>query len=967
MAGDKTYIADSSEKLHRATMTKAVTPTDIVWSSNPNDYTVQVLVDGKWHRAVLTCDVQTESFFSDPNIDKALVTGTDGKTHTALIVAPQTAGVVMSKIPTDDHSTLADTTTGETALNVYSEEWSDIQWQDNVNVYKVLVTGSDGKVHTALLTTQVVGTVEVIVSGVPPLYLLGAVEDSLSELKAFGGTKLSYDIPLEYTQIDYAIKKGTAGVQGKFDTGIKPTVDDVKIEIKVKIGDEAQASGQTTVGSFYACQARATASGDITGISGSSASGSINGMQSGQSVASGIVRVKDHIDLISYEYKNGNHSIYVKDLTTNTEDTQTGTYTFSAPTKNLYIFGNTTTTNNLNNNNALYYCKIWVSGSLAFDAVPVIRNSDNVVGLYDKVSQTFIEPIISEGGGFVAGDATAPTPSDPMDIYCNNGALKILDKSDWTIFTNPTSVAGQGVFINSTGKWQAVGDRGAGCAIPLTIGKQYTLVIHKKTISLGQMLRYGQSPQATPTSAGIQLTDWYRGGIADGQMVSFVAKQPYLVMQLGADPTEAGMIQEAVEVLEAQGGDYTFLKYIEATGTQYIETGLSGPARWVGAGQGTSEGTGSQCILSCLVLNESLERNANYFVGSRVTTYKYWAINTNAGGNSGVSTVPTLNYAEYDIVFTNNKQSYGIINNDNVFYEYAGSASWTYNEWYIGVGFGANNVEYYFTGNIYRQQAYQNNVLVGDFIPAIRNSDSVVGMYDAVSGTFFTNAGTGTFVAGTVIGDGEVLKLTPSNDTAGVANLFKIDNYVDTQEILTGLINHQLGIYVFDGTEDWTWSSGANAPARLNIPETAYVLSEDVAPVMCSHFIPTSWNSLSPTTKTTPYVAANQSNQPTAKRIVFTTAWDANITDLAGWKTFLATQYAAGTPVIIVYPLATAQDEVAPVPQTMQTVAGDNVLDIVQAGMGGLEVSATYMKGVSVTISEVENANIGNDVEVVIA
>lgn len=253
------------------------------------------------------------------------------------------------------------------------------------------------------------------------------------------------------------------------------------------------------------------------------------------------------------------------------------------------------------------------------------------------------------------------------------------------------------------------------------------------------------------------------------------------------------------------------------------------------------------------------------------------------------------------------------------------------------------------TGNMVGSIAYcriwKAGVLVRDFMPAIRNSDNVVGMYDTVSGTFFENQGTGVFVAGTVIGDGEVLKLTPSNDTAGVANLFKISNYVDTQEILTGLINHQLGIYVFDGTEDWTWSSGANAPARLNIPEIAYVLNEDVAPVMCSHFIPTSWNSLSPTTKTTPYVAVNQSNQATAKRIVFTAAWDANIADVESWKTFLATQYAAGTPVIIVYPLATPQDEVAPVPQTMQTTAGDNTLEIVQAGMSGLEVEVKYTKG----------------------
>ena len=36
-----------------------------------------------------------------------------------------------------------------------------------------------------------------------------------------------------------------------------------------------------------------------------------------------------------------------------------------------------------------------------------------------------------------------------------------------------------------------------------------------------------------------------------------------------------------------------------------------------------------------------------------------------------------------------------------------------------------------------------------NFVPAQRNSDNVVGMYDMVSGAFFTNAGTGSFVAGT--------------------------------------------------------------------------------------------------------------------------------------------------------------------------------------------------------------------------
>lgn len=188
MAGDKTYITDSNGKLHRATRTHKVAPESIVWSSNPNDYAVQVRIDGKWHRAFLTMGAGTATYFDNINIDKALVTGGDGKTHTCLICSPE-ASVTMSSIKTDQHSLVAGTTTGETAVNVYSETWSNVQWQDNVNVYKVLVTGSDGKVHTALLTTSVTGGVEVIIKGTSPLVLPDAIALSLSYVKAFGGTE----------------------------------------------------------------------------------------------------------------------------------------------------------------------------------------------------------------------------------------------------------------------------------------------------------------------------------------------------------------------------------------------------------------------------------------------------------------------------------------------------------------------------------------------------------------------------------------------------------------------------------------------------------------------------------------------------------------------------------------------------------------------------------------------------------
>lgn len=45
-------------------------------------------------------------------------------------------------------------------------------------------------------------------------------------------------------------------------------------------------------------------------------------------------------------------------------------------------------------------------------------------------------------------------------------------------------------------------------------------------------------------------------------------------------------------------------------------------------------------------------------------------------------------------------------------------------------------------------QIMQNGVAVRNFIPCYRKADSIIGMYDTVSKTFFTNEGTGTFTKG---------------------------------------------------------------------------------------------------------------------------------------------------------------------------------------------------------------------------
>jgi hypothetical protein len=87
--------------------------------------------------------------------------------------------------------------------------------------------------------------------------------------------------------------------------------------------------------------------------------------------------------------------------------------------------------------------------------------------------------------------------------------------------------------------------------------------------------------------------------------------------------------------------------------------------------------------------------------------------------------------------------------------------------------------------------------------------------------------------------------------------------------------------------------------------------------------------------------------------------------DTTQFKSWLADQYAAGTPVIIVYPLATPTTE-SVAGQTLQVTDGDNVLEITQASLDNLELEAKYQAAVSLTIQEVQDANLDPNVQVTI-
>lgn len=403
MAGDKTYITDQQGKQHRATRVHAVTPTNIVWSSNPNDYAVQVLIDGKWHRAILTYDVSGASYFDNVNIDKALVVGADGKNHTALIVSSE-AAVTLSSIKTDEHALVNGTTTGETAVCTYTEAWGNIEWEDNVNVYKVIVTGSDGKKHTALLTTGASGGVQAIVMGVAPLQLPNALATNVVSLIAFGGTE-QRNLPDNYIQRDYIYMLAGAYLL----TDIVPTYD-----------GHYELDFQTT---SIAASAYAILGGRTSGLPAGLQLARIN---TGWCVDGFGSRYEPSIALIAdtrYKFTFDNQ---VAKLESEGSTVFNTTFTTSDATGAALCINGMNTNGTVSASPSgiyLYSFKAWDNqGNLVANYIPVVQQYPTAAGFYDTVSGTFKA---ATAGTFTAGPETVPTPDAPMDIVSNNGVLKV--------------------------------------------------------------------------------------------------------------------------------------------------------------------------------------------------------------------------------------------------------------------------------------------------------------------------------------------------------------------------------------------------------------------------------------------------------------------------------------------------------------------------------------------------------------
>ena len=176
---------------------------------------------------------------------------------------------------------------------------------------------------------------------------------------------------------------------------------------------------------------------------------------------------------------------------------------------------------------------------------------------------------------------------------------------------------------------------------------------------------------------------------------------------------------------------YTPIEYIESTGTQWINTGI----------------TCSMANRFVLTMSFSYFTN-NYQMNGWAAEVQIGITSNGTWWNISAASSPKATLGQKYIAELVIRSSTGELIVDGVLGNSVDiSGKCRSNSFAL---FNAAGGNFYSREKLYSFKAYNDNVLIRDFIP-ILDSDGVACMYDRVSGTIFYNAGTGDFVAGPAI------------------------------------------------------------------------------------------------------------------------------------------------------------------------------------------------------------------------
>lgn len=185
---------------------------------------------------------------------------------------------------------------------------------------------------------------------------------------------------------------------------------------------------------------------------------------------------------------------------------------------------------------------------------------------------------------------------------------------------------------------------------------------------------------------------------------------------------------------------YTEMEYIESSGTQYIDTGISG-------------GSSAAYEIVFDPLAGWVNAYEQYFAGAKCNTPKLFHkfYDDSGARNDVVCQSEDWDAGRNDSLFAQDSGKHTVtFDGVDVLVDGAKAGYWTPTpggwgaaNWYVFSSSSEPNLMS--TMRLYSLEMHKDGELVRDFVPTMRNSDGVIGLYDLVSNTFFENAGTGVF------------------------------------------------------------------------------------------------------------------------------------------------------------------------------------------------------------------------------
>lgn len=202
--------------------------------------------------------------------------------------------------------------------------------------------------------------------------------------------------------------------------------------------------------------------------------------------------------------------------------------------------------------------------------------------------------------------------------------------------------------------------------------------------------------------------------------------------------------------------DYTEVEYIQSGSTQYINTGVIGK---------------SSIKVYAKIQSPTTLSNFKTIIGSHYVDTRVFIQTSNNGagwsfganGYSNAGNVSANTDYEIEAIYSNNAY---LKVNGNIVATITNASSYTtgLNLTLFARNTG-NELNNYSTHKLYNLKIYDNDTLVRDFVPCYKKSNNVIGLYDKVNNTFYTNAGSGSFVKGS---DVQTLILYQYNGTTWV-------------------------------------------------------------------------------------------------------------------------------------------------------------------------------------------------------